>query len=88
MTILSLKMATLASRNMQLCLTFKDKVVFRLEQYYSCNNANAMRINHFKNVRRSFPTVPVLYNTVVIIRTPLLNIKRFRILPIECAYVF
>jgi hypothetical protein len=70
MTILSLKIATLAIRNMQLCLTCKYKVVFRLEQYYSCDNANAMRFNHSMNVRRSFPTVPVLYNTVVIIHTP------------------
>jgi len=88
MKILSLKKATLASRNMQLCLTFKNKIVFGLEQCYACNNANATRISHPKNVRRSFPTVPVLYSTVVIIRTTLLQIKKFRILLIECAYVF
>jgi hypothetical protein len=87
MKILSLKMATLASRNMQQCLTFNNKVVFTLEQCYSCDNANATRVNHPKNVR-SCLTVPVLYSTVVIIRTTILNIKKFHILPIECAYVF
>ena len=87
MTILSQKMATLASRNMQLYLSFKNKVVFGLEQCYACNNANATRISHPKNVR-SFPTVPVLFSTVVIICTTLLKIKKFRILLIECAYVF
>ena len=83
-------MTTLASRNMQLFLTFKNKVLLRrCMLYYFCGFVNASGINHPKNVRSLCPGVPVTYSTVVIICTTFLNIIRLLIFCLcVCGYSY